>query len=83
MPTDSDTRTRRLKREYSSQITATRSVNADRFDAVSGNKLRYSLYAVSCPDCGERRIHNSDGPRRCPCGTHYTVVVSTPAGTAA
>lgn len=75
-----------------SDITATRTVEsaavgqrvpARRFNAVSGNKLTYSLFATTCPSCGEPRIHNSDGPRRCPgCKAHYVLVV-TPAGTAA
>lgn len=58
-------------------------VPARRIDAKSRNGLDYSLFSIACPECGERRIHNSDGLRRCPgCRTHYFLVAS-PAGNAA
>lgn len=83
MPPISTTGSRRSRRDHASQQPATQSIDADRIEALSANKLRYALFSVSCPECGERRIHNSDGLRRCPgCRTHYFLVAS-PAGNAA
>jgi len=44
-----------------------------RTDSTSFNGLPRSQWSVRCSRCGNRRVHNSDGLRKCPCGAMYEV----------
>jgi hypothetical protein len=49
----------------------------------SRNGLPQTTYTGRCPACREFRSHMAVGPRRCPCGCMYTLVVTATVGTAA
>jgi hypothetical protein len=52
-------------------------VFATRLDWVTRYGLSASRFSARCPQCQQKRLHVSDGERRCPCGQHYQVVVAT------